>query len=125
MATVMVADDSWLSRQMIIKILERAGYETAEAIDGRVALEKIEAQPPDLLVLDILMPGLDGFGVLKGLREMHADVPTIVMSASIQETAREKCRELGALCVLNKPPNEEQLLLKVQETLGRARKTES
>ena len=69
MATILVADDSWLSRQMLDKILKEAGHEVVQANDGVEALEKIGRHTPDCLLLDLLMPEMDGFAVLAELRK--------------------------------------------------------
>ncbi|MFC1601417.1 response regulator transcription factor [Candidatus Sumerlaeota bacterium] len=96
MAKILVADDSWLIRQMVGKVLKANGHEVEEVDNGRRALERAIAEPPDCILLDLLMPELSGFEVLEGLREQKLAVPVVVLSADIQDTSRNRCLELGA-----------------------------
>ncbi len=117
MATILIADDSWLSRQMIEKILKESGHESIQAKDGVEALEKIAQQPPDCLLLDLLMPEMDGFAVLEELKKQDLTLPVIVLSADIQDTSRAQCFELGATSFANKPPKAEELNQLIDEAL--------
>ena len=118
MPNLLVVDDSWLSRNMVSKILKGGGHDVREAVNGIDALAKLEEEAPDCMVLDLLMPELDGFGVLEGMQEKSISLPVIVMSADIQESSKERCLLLGARCVLNKPPNEDELIGAIGEALG-------
>ena len=115
MPMVLVADDSYLSRQTLVKLLKEENYEVAEAVNGKDTIEKILKQPPDCLLLDLLMPEMDGFAVLNALGKKGLLVSVIVVSADIQDTTRAKCHELGAVGFLNKPS-------KANEVLGAVRK---
>lgn len=103
LATVLVIDDSGFQRKILHKILSSDGYEVAEATSGEDGLEKIEALKPDLITLDLVMPELDGIGVLTKLKEMDNRIPVIVISADIQDSTREECLGLGAVAFVNKP----------------------
>lgn len=107
MAKVLIVDDSWVARLGMNKLLTSLGHEVVEAGDGTVALTMLLSDPPDLVFLDLLMPGLDGYGVLQALGERGITIPVYVLSADIQETTLKKCRELGALGLLPKPPTRE------------------
>lgn len=118
MSKVLIADDSFLARQLFIKVLKGKGYEVIEAINGKDAMEKILTQSPDCLLLDLLMPEMDGFAVLKALREENLSIPVIVVSADIQETSRAKCHELGAVGFLNKPIKDDGILTTIQKAIA-------
>lgn len=98
-----------LSRLNIKKMLKEAGHDLIEAKNGREALEKVAVNKPDCILLDLLMPEVDGFEVLKSLRAQKSDVPVIVVSADIQESAQKQCLDLGAKIFLNKPVKEQPL----------------
>jgi CheY-like chemotaxis protein len=110
MALILVADDSWLTRQMVGKVLQSEGYDIIEAVNGKEAVDTVETCSPDCVLLDLLMPELDGFGVLQAFAEKGLLIPVIVLSADIQETSREKCLSLGAAAIINKPPKDLELL---------------
>ncbi len=118
MTKIMIADDSWLQRQMLGDIFKKQGYEVTEAVHGKDAIEKLEEEVPDCMVLDLLMPELDGFGVLESIRDNELNVPVVVFSADIQDTTREKCFDLGAKGFVSKPLKEEELLAEVGKAIG-------
>jgi twitching motility two-component system response regulator PilH len=118
MSKVLIADDSFLARQLFIKALKGEGYEVIEAINGQDTMEKVLTQSPDCLLLDLLMPEMDGFAVLKALREEDLSIPVIVVSADVQETSRAKCYELGAVGFLNKPIKKDGILSAIQKAIA-------
>ncbi len=117
MARILIADDSFLQRRMLGNVMKGEGHETIEAVNGKDALEKAETESPDCLMLDLLMPEIDGFGVLEGLREKGRKIPVIIFSADIQDTTRAKCYELGVAKFLNKPINDDKLRQTIQNVL--------
>ncbi|OKH38746.1 hypothetical protein NIES2119_09145 [[Phormidium ambiguum] IAM M-71] len=110
MATILVIDDAALSRQVLRKILQTEGYTIWEAKNGIEALEILEKKQkkPDCILLDILMPEMGGVEFLTVMRQRELKIPTIVITADIQETTRIKCLQLGAMTVMHKlvKPNE-------------------
>lgn len=108
MALILVIEDAALSRQMLRKILQPEGHTILEAKNGREGLEMASTHNPDCILLDILMPEMGGREVLKALRLQDSQIPTIVITADIQESTRQECLELGAFAVLHKliKPNE-------------------
>jgi len=112
---ILHADDSWFIRQGIKKFLETENFEYIEAENGQIAYERIIECKPDCILLDLLMPELDGVDVLEKLLKNDIIVPAIILSADVQKTTMEKCLDLGAFAFLNKPPNK-QLLLKTIES---------
>ncbi|MFM9267947.1 response regulator [Tychonema sp. BBK16] len=118
MTSILVVEDSWLTRRVICKILRAEGYETWEASSGPEALEVLETQTPDCMLLDLLMPDMEGREVLQALRERGIKVPVIVITADIQSTTREECMELGALAVIHKMPNSDELVGWIKKALS-------
>jgi CheY-like chemotaxis protein len=97
-------------RVFLAKPLREAGYEVFEAEDGASGLEAFEEHNPDVVISDLLMPGMDGFEFVEALREREAKCPVIVASADIQQTSRTRVEELGTFGFLNKPFKAEELL---------------
>jgi len=109
MASVLIVDDSGFQRSIIRKHMEDDGHNVEEAVNGLDALEKIKIKVPDIMLLDILMPGLDGTQVLQELAKLGLKFPVIVVSADIQETVQKQCMNLGAVGFVNKPVKGESL----------------
>lgn len=107
---VTIADDSLLSRKTVRKALP-PDWDIAltEVCNGKEALAAVAAGKADVLFLDLTMPELDGFGVLRQLYEHHAKTIVIVISADIQPEARKLVESLGAFRFLHKPLQSEQL----------------
>lgn len=118
MARILIIDDSSFQRGIIRKTLLQAGYETVEAKNGREGLLQAHDAAPDLILLDLVMPEIDGFAVLTELQKQQNRVPVVVVTADIQEITREQCLALGAAGFLNKPVKTEDLITAVQGGLG-------
>ena len=119
---VLVADDEKDIRSVLALYLEDAGYEVVEAADGAQALQALEAGGIDLCLLDIMMPKLDGYQVLKQVREVD-DVPVIVVSAKGQDSEKILGLNLGADDYLVKPFNPLEAIARVNATIRRAKGT--
>ena len=117
MPSILMVDDSQMMRRFIAMSLESEGYDISEANGGVEAIEMSSSNPPDCMVLDLLMPDLNGLEVMEALREKEASFPVIIMTADIQESTQTKCFELGAFRVLNKPPKGEELTQAIREAL--------
>jgi PAS domain S-box-containing protein len=120
---VLLADDNADMRAYVLRLLADAGW-TVEAVrDGTEALEALRAQAPDLVLSDVMMPGLDGFGLLAALRAdpRTADVPVILLSARAGEEATVEGLEAGANDYLVKPFSARELLARVEGTVRTAR----
>lgn len=113
--TVLLAEDSITSRTLLTNILETAGYRTLTAVDGASALEMILAGPPDLLVSDVQMPGLDGFELTARLRRLPltADLPVILVTSLASPEDQERGLEVGANAYIVKSRFEQSNLLDV------------
>jgi signal transduction histidine kinase/DNA-binding response OmpR family regulator len=120
---ILLADDNADMRQYVERLLTQAGYAVTVAADGRKALQAVRENKPDLVVTDVMMPGLDGFGLLHELRgDSHfATIPVIVLSARAGEEARIEGMQAGATDYLVKPFSARELLARVQASLGFAR----
>ncbi len=117
---ILVADDERDIRSVLALYLEDAGYEVVEAADGAEALRVLETQDIDLCLLDIMMPELDGYQVLKHVREDN-DVPVIVVSAKGQDAEKILGLNLGADDYLVKPFNPLEAVARVNTNIRRAK----
>lgn len=118
--TILVADDEPDIRSVLALYLENADYEVLEAADGAAALEALQAGTVDLCLLDIMMPVMDGYRVLKHVRET-SDVPVIVISAKGQDPEKILGLNLGADDYLVKPFNPLEAVARVGATLRRVK----
>jgi DNA-binding response OmpR family regulator len=119
---ILVADDEKDIRSVLALYLEDAGYEVVEAADGAEALRMLQTQDIDLCLLDIMMPELDGYQVLKRVRE-DDDVPVIVVSAKGQDAEKILGLNLGADDYLVKPFNPLEAVARVNTNIRRAKGT--
>lgn len=113
---ILLVDDSDQNRVLIRAILEADGYDVTEAIDGESALTQARAQSYDLMILDLVLPGKDGFAVLAELKQSHraGEMPVLVMSALDDEPSRIRALELGASDFLNRPVGRAELSVRVR-----------
>ena len=105
MKRILIAEDRPASLELIRTVLECAGYEVIEALDGQEAIEKASGNPVDLVLLDLQMPKVDGFGVLAELREnpRYARTPIVALTASAMQGDRERALEAGFSSYVTKP----------------------
>ena len=118
MATVLVVDDEPRIARLVADYLQQAGFRVVEAGDGNKALEEFRQRQPDLIVLDLGLPGLDGLDVIRRIR-MSSDVPIIILSARADETDRVVGLELGADDYVVKPFGGRELVARVRALLRR------
>ncbi|WJV50221.1 response regulator transcription factor [Streptomyces flavofungini] len=119
-ARVLVVDDDRTVAEVVTGYLNRAGYEVEQAEDGPVALERAAARRPDLVVLDLMLPGMDGLEVCRRLRE-QGPVPVIMLTARGDEDDRILGLEVGADDYVTKPFSPRELVLRVESVLRRSR----
>lgn len=114
--TVLVVDDNPQALASLMSVLEKEGYRVQPADSGKLALISVAAQPPDLILLDVKMPGLDGFEVCRRLRETEAGrrIPVMFVSAACEKEEWVKGLSLGAVDFLSKPFQQEELLARVR-----------
>jgi len=120
MKRILVAEDQTDIRDLLALNLRGAGYEVVEAADGLAALATETARPNDLLVLDLMMPGMDGLEVCKVLRARGSSTPILMLTAKSTELDRVLGLELGADDYLTKPFSLAELLARVKALLRRA-----
>ena len=117
MALILITDDTAFARRMVKKAIKEDDHKIIEASNGQECLEMVATNSPDCILLDLLMPELDGFGVLKELQKKGSKIPVIVLSADIQDTTRTQCEELGAFMILQKPPKPLEIIKAISEAL--------
>jgi|SoiMethySBSTD1v2_1073268.scaffolds.fasta_scaffold530512_2 DNA-binding response OmpR family regulator len=120
MATVLVVDDEPDILLLHRLNLEAAGYEVILAADGMTALERIAEKRPDCVVLDVMMPVLDGWGVLERLQAVESPPPVLVVSAKSTQADIENAKRLGAQDYLIKPFDRDILIARVGALLSPA-----
>lgn len=101
---ILIIEDDKFLRELIVKKLEKEGYSTFEAIDGEEGIKKIKETKPDLILLDLILPGIDGFEVLSKIKEdlMMAKIPVIILSNLGQKEDIDRGLKLGAVDYLIK-----------------------
>ena len=121
LATVLLVDDEDQLRRVMKDLLEREGYRVAEAQNGIEALDQVDRHAPDIIVLDLNLPGLDGYGVLSHLRSRPATakIPVVVLTARGDEDNEVRVLELGADDFLSKPFRARALSARLKTILGR------
>jgi len=116
--TILVCDDEPDIRELLRELLGRTGYAVLEAADGQEALRTLYGSSPDLVLLDVSMPNLDGWGTLERIREV-SDVPVIMLTARAEELERVRGLKGGADDYVTKPFGRQELLARVQALLRR------
>ncbi len=120
MTRIVVADDDRMFRKAAETTLRRQGYDVATASDGEEALQLIRSERPDMIVLDLIMPKLQGFDVLTILKQdtLTSAIPVIVLSSLTQEQDKQEALDLGAVAYFNKTTfSLSELVKQVENTL--------
>ncbi|HEY0974221.1 MAG TPA: response regulator [Solimonas sp.] len=120
MARVMIVDDSPTDVQNLKNILLKAGHTVVESTSGQEALERVKVEKPEVVIMDVVMPGVNGFQATRSLSKdpATAHIPVIVVSSKNQETDRVWALRQGAREYLIKPVKEADLLGKIKAVLG-------
>lgn len=116
---ILVVDDDTNVAEVVARYLGREGFDVETVGDGRIAVDRALADPPDLVVLDLMLPGLDGLEVCRRLRAL-APVPVIMLTARGDESDRVIGLELGADDYISKPFSPKELVARVRAVLRRA-----
>ena len=117
--SVLIVDDEPMARTLLRLMLVRAGFNVSEAEDGFDALEKVLISQPDIILLDVMMPGMDGFSVCEKLRQREetSNLPIIMLSAKTDLDSINKGLRVGATKYLTKPISPEELTRHVNDVL--------
>jgi two-component system cell cycle response regulator DivK len=120
MKRILVAEDRPASLELIRTVLESAGYEVIEALDGQEAIEHAFGNPVDLVLLDLEMPKVDGFGVLAELREdpRYEHIPIVALTASAMQGDRERALVAGFSSYVTKPVELTVLRSEIERLIG-------
>lgn len=120
MKTVLIADDKATSRELVRTVLENSGYAVVEAADGIEALRNARESKPDLIILDLHMPGMDGFGVVREIRldRELASTPVMALTASAMQGDRERALSAGFTSYIAKPIHLNELRSEVERMLN-------
>ncbi len=119
MATVLVVDDERIVRDVVVRYLQREGFDTLEAGDGDTARRLIERDAPELVVLDLMLPGTDGLALCRWIRA-RGELPVIMLTARGEEADRIVGLELGADDYVTKPFSPRELAARVRTVLRRS-----
>jgi PleD family two-component response regulator len=119
-ARILIVDDERFNRQLLEVMLAPEGYLLATASSGEEALTMVAEQPPDLILLDVMMPGMDGYQVAARIKGNVAsrDIPVILLTALDDRSSRIHGLRVGAEDFLTKPVNHIELTIRVKKLLG-------
>ena len=114
--TILTVDDSTTMRAMLMLALSEAGFKVVQAVDGVHGLELLGTETPDVIITDINMPRLDGFGFIEGVRKhaRHRAVPVLVLTTESDDTKKDRARRAGATGWSVKPFNAEKLVTAIR-----------
>jgi DNA-binding response OmpR family regulator len=115
----MIVDDDPNIRELVTTLMKSAGFAVCEAVDGRDALIKIASENPELVIIDIMMPNMDGYELCRNLRKYYENLPIMMLTAKAELPAKVKGFELGADDYLTKPFEGDELILRVKALLRR------
>lgn len=126
MNTILIVDDTPTNLDVISETLSDAGFKVAIATSGERALQQIDRRPPELILLDVMMPGMDGFETCRRLKAMpqHREIPVIFMTALSDTDSKVQALELGAVDYITKPFHEREVLARVKTHLQLSRLTQ-
>lgn len=119
MSKILLADDEGNLREAVTIILQRAGYEVVVAADGTQAVERFVRERPDLVILDAMMPWMDGYQACERIRAISSDVPVLMLTAKGDIVDKKIGFHAGTDDYMVKPFNDEELLLRVEALLRR------
>ncbi|MGO4782688.1 response regulator transcription factor [Cryobacterium sp. W22_MBD10_FK3] len=123
MTRILIVEDDALQSELVRRYLEREGHDVTVLADGAEALAEVRRSAPDLLVLDVMLPGADGLTVCRTLREEHFELPILLLTARSTENDLLLGLELGADDYLAKPYSPRELVARVRALMRRARRT--
>jgi two-component system response regulator ResD len=120
MPSVLIVEDDETVAGVLVSYLERAGHQAKHVTDGQAALDIVESDPPDLMVLDLMLPIVDGLEVCRRVRRTHPDLPVIMLTALGESEDRIAGLEVGADDYVTKPFSPRELILRIESVLRRS-----
>lgn len=114
---VLIVDDQNGIRILLMEVFSSEGYETYQAANGKIALDIVRKQEPDLVLLDMKIPGMDGLEILKHIKQMNPDIKVIMMTAYGELDMIKEATDLGALMHFTKPFDIDEMRLAVNMQL--------
>jgi two-component system chemotaxis response regulator CheY len=114
---ILIVDDSRIARKILRRALPDGDFEIREAADGQECLDICEQEMPDLVFLDLTMPGINGFETIERLKRINPDVKVVVVSADVQRQSKAVSAELGAAAFLSKPLDDDEVRAIVEKML--------
>lgn len=106
---ILIVEDNPINQELLSEILDRLEYKVDVADNGKIALEKIDANSYQMILMDIQMPEMDGITATKNIREKNKDIPIIAITASIFQSDKNECTQAGMNDFLSKPYTFEQV----------------
>ena len=119
MSKIIIVDDDPNIRELVCVLLKNEGFSACEAKDGRDALQQITTANPDLAVIDLMMPGMDGYELCRNLRKYYENLPILMLTAKAELPSKVKGFELGADDYLTKPFEGAELIMRIKALLKR------
>ena len=117
-ANILIVDDDQGVLEVLSRLVQSGGYSTRTALDGRTALRMVRRSPPDLVVLDMVMPGVGGLGFLNEIRSVCPGLPVIMITGVLDERSARISMKLGAVDFLTKPLDMQGLLFSIKAALA-------
>jgi CheY-like chemotaxis protein len=115
---ILVIDDSRFQRSQLVRMLTELGHDVVQGTNGEEGFQKILEEKPDLVFSDLLMPVLDGQGLLMKARDHGLETPIVICSADVQSSTREACRQMGARAFVTKPCGQADLAGAIETVLA-------
>ena len=115
---VLIVDDQYGIRVLLYEVFGKEGYQTFQAANGKEALDIVMKQPPDLVILDMKIPGMDGLEILREIKKINSEIKVIMMTAYGELDMIKEATELGALTHFTKPFDIDELRLAVRSQLA-------
>jgi len=119
MSKIMIVDDDPNIRELVCALLKNGGFEACEAKDGQDALQHVMSENPNLAIIDLMMPNIDGYELCRKLRQYYENLPVLMLTAKAELPSKVKGFESGADDYLTKPFEGDELLLRVRALLRR------
>jgi two-component system cell cycle response regulator len=114
-AKILIVDDSTINNILLQNFLEAQGYDVLTALNGHEAIQLLDQELVDIMLLDMMMPGLSGLDVLAILEEKGIYIPTIIISAFINPNYKAEAKKMGAIEYMDKPLNLKGLLARIED----------